>query len=259
MGSREQMRKVYGPLVYEKGAAVLRMLEDWLGEESFRGGIQRYLAEHQFSAATASDFAAAVGKAAGRDVGAVMSGLLDHAGVPVVTAELQCESGSARVILRQDRHLSTPVCFKGDGVPGRCILMAGGEVSAGLQSCPGWLFTNAGASGYYRSMLGPELFLSLARHASSELTAAERLTFAQDVSAFVISGRMPAAQAVDLLHDLTNDPEPLVAAVARGAGRVIQPRKAEKLRTPTETTSSARMASFSAKGSTYLSPTRVPQ
>jgi alanyl aminopeptidase len=183
MNSREQMRRVYGPLVYEKGAAVLRMLENWLGEDRFRAGIRRYLVEHQFSTATTSDFASAVGEAAGLDVGAVLSALLDHAGVPVVSAELRCDTGSARVVLRQDRHLSLPVCFKGDGMPGRCVLIEGGETSVPLQFCPSWLFANAGASGYYRSMLGPELFLSLTRHAASELTPAERLTFAQDVSA----------------------------------------------------------------------------
>jgi aminopeptidase N len=139
--------------------------------------------EHQFSTATTSDFASAVGEAAGLDVGAVLSALLDHAGVPVVSAELRCDTGSARVVLRQDRHLSLPVCFKGDGMPGRCVLIEGGETSVPLQFCPSWLFANAGASGYYRSMLGPELFLSLTRHAASELTPAERLTFAQDVSA----------------------------------------------------------------------------
>jgi alanyl aminopeptidase len=186
MTSREQMRKVYGPLVYEKGAAVLRMLENWVGEDAFRAGIRRYLAEHQFSTATTSDFAAAVSKTAGRDVGVVLSGLLDHAGVPVVTAELHCDSSTARVVLSQDRLVSLPVCFKGDGVAGRCVLLEDGEASVELQSCPSWLFANADASGYYRSMLGHELFLSLARQAASELTAAERLTFAQDATALGI-------------------------------------------------------------------------
>jgi len=95
--------------------------------------------------------------------------------------------------------------------------MEGREASVPLQSCPSWLFANAGASGYYRSMLGPELLLSLARHAAGQLTAAERLTFAQDVSALAMSGRLPAAQALGLLHGLAHDPEPLVAAAAREA------------------------------------------
>jgi hypothetical protein len=79
------------------------------------------------------------------------------------------------------------------------------------------LFANAGASGYYRSMLGPKLFVSLARQAAGQLTAAERLILVQDVSALVRNGRLAAAQALGLLHDMAHDPEPLVAAAARGA------------------------------------------
>jgi alanyl aminopeptidase len=214
MTSRLQMRKVYGPLVYEKGAAALNMLENWLGEEACRAGIQRYLAEHKFATAITSDFATAVGQAAGRDIHAVLSSLLDHAGVPVVTAELKCNSGSPRVVLRQDRHSPAPVCLKAEGVPGRCIVLEDREAVVSLQSCPSWLFANAGASGYYRSMLGPEQFLSLARHAADQLTAAERLTFAQDISALARNGRLPASQARSLLHDMAHDPEPLVAAAA---------------------------------------------
>ena len=55
-------------------------------------------------------------------------------------------------------------------------------------------------------MLGPELLLSLARHAASQLTAAERLTFAQDVAAL-----WPRAQALAILAGMAHDPDPLVA------------------------------------------------
>jgi cytosol alanyl aminopeptidase len=218
MASREQMRKVYGPLVYEKGAAGLNMLENWLGEQAFRAGIQRYLMDHKFATATTSDFATALGQIAGRDLRPVLSSFLDRAGVPVVTAELRCDSGLARVVLRQDREGSVPVCLKAEGVPGRCVVLEGLEAAVTLQSCPSWLFANAGASGYYRSLLEPKLFLSLARQAASQLTAAERLTFVQDVSALVMNGRLPATQALGLLHDMAHDPEPLVAAAARGGG-----------------------------------------
>jgi alanyl aminopeptidase len=214
MTSREQMRKVYGPLVYEKGAAALHMLETWLGEQALRAGIQHYLAEHKFATATTSDFATAVGQAAGRDIHAVLSSILDHAGVPVVTAELQCDSGSARVLLRQDQPLSLPVCLKTDDVPGRCTVLEGRKATVPLQSCPSWVFANAGASGYYRSLLGPDLLLSLARHAASQLTAAERLTFAQDVAAV-----LPRAQALAILADMAHDPEPLIADAVKASQR----------------------------------------
>ena len=36
---------MFDTLTYEKGASVLRMLERFLGEDSFRSGIRRYLKE----------------------------------------------------------------------------------------------------------------------------------------------------------------------------------------------------------------------
>src|SRR5262249_10310514 len=103
MTSRQQMRNVYAPVVYEKGAAVLAMLESWLGEAPFREALQRYLAARPFGNATTADFAAAIAEATGRDVRAMLSDLLDRPGIPVIIAEARCESQSARVVLRQDR------------------------------------------------------------------------------------------------------------------------------------------------------------
>ena len=197
MASREQMRKVYGPLVYGKGAAALHMLENWLGEQPLRAGIQRYLNDHKFATATTSDFADAVSQAAGRDIHAVLSSVLDHPGVPLITAELQCDSGAPRVTLREDQPLSLPVCIKAEGVPGQCVVLEDREAVVPLRSCPSWLFANAGASGYYRTMLGPELLKSLARH-GNQLTAAERLTLAQDVSALAVHDHNPSVSAGSL-------------------------------------------------------------
>jgi hypothetical protein len=57
------------------------------------------------------------------------------------------------------------------------------------------------------------LLESLSRHAD-QLTAAERLSFAQDVSALVLNGRLPAAQALELLPGMARDSEPLVVLTA---------------------------------------------
>ena len=42
-------------LTYEKGAAVLRMIEQYLGEEAFRSGVRRYLTEHAYGNTETND------------------------------------------------------------------------------------------------------------------------------------------------------------------------------------------------------------
>ena len=46
MNSRKDMDRVYSGIVYQKGAAVLYMVEHWVGAEKFREGIRAYLRAH---------------------------------------------------------------------------------------------------------------------------------------------------------------------------------------------------------------------
>ncbi len=69
-------------VVYEKGKAVLAMFEVFLGPETFRRGVNDYLREHAWGNATSRDLWSALGRAAGRDVGAAMTTFVDQPGLP---------------------------------------------------------------------------------------------------------------------------------------------------------------------------------
>jgi aminopeptidase N len=73
METRDELRAVYGRVVYSKGGAVLRMLEQWLGEEPLQRSLRRYLKAHTFGTATTGDLTAAIQAETGVDVAAVLS------------------------------------------------------------------------------------------------------------------------------------------------------------------------------------------
>jgi cytosol alanyl aminopeptidase len=228
MHSREQMRDVYGRLVYQKGAATLGMIEHWLGEVAFQRGIRSYLSEHKFANATTADFVSAMSRAAGQDVGGILSGLLDRPGVPVVTAEIRCDSRSSpRVALRQQpdsRFWRLPVCLKVAGGSERCAVTESRETEVALTEvagCPSWVFPNAGASGYYRIRLNPDVLQALWRQGTGQLTAAERLTLALDVAELYRNKSLTAAQTMGMLPIMAQDSEPLVALVALDLAGVL--------------------------------------
>jgi aminopeptidase N len=54
---------------YAKGAAVLRQLVVWLGDDAFLAGLRTYFQTHAFGNAGLADLLAALGAAAGRDLG----------------------------------------------------------------------------------------------------------------------------------------------------------------------------------------------
>jgi aminopeptidase N len=88
--STSEALESFDATTYSKGAAVLRMLEVWMGEEPFQRGIREYVRAHEWSNATASDLLASLSTAAGRDVSPVASTFLDQTGVPLVRVEVSC-------------------------------------------------------------------------------------------------------------------------------------------------------------------------
>ncbi|HEV8242893.1 MAG TPA: M1 family metallopeptidase, partial [Nitrospirales bacterium] len=80
-----EAEEMFDALTYEKGAAALRMLEQFLGEEVFRQGIRDYIRTHQHGNAPAADLWAALEKASGQPVSAIARDWFTSPGFPLVT------------------------------------------------------------------------------------------------------------------------------------------------------------------------------
>ena len=151
-------------IIYGKGAAVLRMIERYLGEETFRKGLGRYFEEHKFGNTRAADFFAALSAASGKPVDALAAAWIERAGHPVVTLKAFPGPKVTVVKLSQERFFASgkksdeiwpvPVClrWKWSGGQGeKCVLLEGTRTSVKIDA-PGvtWVLGNAGAAGFYR-------------------------------------------------------------------------------------------------------------
>jgi aminopeptidase N len=74
---------------YAKGAAVLRQLVAWVGDEAFLAGLNDHFAAHAYGNATLADLLAAVSKASGRDLTAWADVWLRRAQVNTLRAEVE--------------------------------------------------------------------------------------------------------------------------------------------------------------------------
>ena len=144
-------------------AAVLGMLESWLGEAASRDGIRAYLKAHEYGSATSADLFSALSKSSSKDVWPIASTFLDQPGVPLVRGELVCEKGAqARLKLSQSRYRARaaggdakgavwkiPICvaFEGGKAPA-CGLLAGpdGEIPLTLPPDQCWAYRDEGAT-----------------------------------------------------------------------------------------------------------------
>ncbi len=217
MHNREEMRDVYSPVIYEKGAAILLMLEGWLGEEHFRDGLRAYLKGHSFGNASTTDLEAALSGADGVDPTPVMHAFLDQTGIPAVrTGDVSCETSSApRFEIQESQTFAIPVCWRADGVSGQsCTVLNAPRKQVELPkgaACPAWIYLNAGGTGYYRTEWTVRQVNTFVEHGTGALTAAERLTLVYDLQALKRSGRR---DVMALLAKLTQDGEPEISKAA---------------------------------------------
>jgi alanyl aminopeptidase len=212
-------------IAYDKGQAVIAMFADFLGRDSFRAGIRRYLEKHRDGNATRDDLVAALSTPT-RDVRAAFRTFVDQPGIPLIQAELRCDGGRPRVWLRQSRNVplgsrasrearwSVPVCVRSDGSARRdCMLLETPEAELALErkDCPAWIAPNAGARGYYRWSLPPDQLRALLDEGYRALDAAERLSLASNLAAAFRSGTIRAADVLAALEPVARDAEPVVA------------------------------------------------
>jgi cytosol alanyl aminopeptidase len=213
-------------ITYQKGQAVLGMVERWVGPKVFQTGVRAYLRKHEWGSAESADLWSALSKSSGRDVSGVASSFLDEPGVPFVRVTLD----GPVVHLAQSRfhgigaeelagHWKIPIALKwsdGTHVTTQNVLLTDSVRTVTLAATPTWLHPNADEGGYYRWSLPPATLMTLADSAAKVLSSRERLGLVNDLSALLDGGQLHGDEFLRLLARFGNDAEPQVVAAALG-------------------------------------------
>ncbi|HWN82033.1 MAG TPA: aminopeptidase N, partial [Candidatus Udaeobacter sp.] len=85
----EAARTQFDGISYAKGAAVLKQLVAWVGEEAFTAGIQRYFRAHEYGNADLAAFLSALASASGRPLERWAEVWLERAGVNTLSARTE--------------------------------------------------------------------------------------------------------------------------------------------------------------------------
>ena len=213
----DQINEVFDGIAYEKTAAVLRMIEAFVGPEVFRKGVASYLRKHAFSNAAGEDFWTEMARVAGRPVDRILAGYVEQPGAPVISVETRCTGTSPSITLEQERFAGTPdppdasasglwtvpVCFKtSEGAP-RCEVLDSRRRILQSPGCAN-VFANAESRGYYFTEYAPEAIRTLTRSAGG-LAPVERLGLVGDEWWMVRSGRHDIGVYLDLAASLAGD------------------------------------------------------
>ena len=246
----DQINELFDGISYGKGGAVLGMVENYLGEETFRQGVHNYLAAHLYANATAEDFWTAQTANSHKPVDQIMASFIDQPGVPLLTLR---EGSHGIPFARQSRfflspdpsksaeskvqHWAVPVCMKTKDLP-QCGIVEPSPVPlvgipvpfSGTLSAP--FYINAGDHGYFRTLYKPDDLKSIFASAESAFTPTERIGLLGDQYALVRSGQQPIASVLDLVLALKKDPD---ASVLESALRKLESIQTE-IATPEDAT-----------------------
>jgi aminopeptidase N len=214
-----QIEELFDGIAYGKAASVLRMLEAYLGEQTFRAGVNAYLQQHQYANATADDFWDAQARTSKKPVDRIMPTFVKQAGVPIIGVKTQCSGNTTAVTLDQRRYYidrekfqtpndqlwQVPLCLKSSAGAQKCELLTQRQETFTLPGCSTWVLANAGATGYYRNGYQPDAVRALATNAESKLSPAERIALETDIWASVRAGREPVGDYLAFAQGLGND------------------------------------------------------
>ena len=218
----EEAGESFDAITYEKGGAILRMIEGYLAEEKFREGIRLYMRRHRESNATADDLWGALAEASGQPILELANGWIRQTGYPLVT--LREEGGKLRISQRrffsdpqaapEPTQWLVPLVLRVDGRERR-VLLRSQEETIDLGGKASWVLANAGARGFYRAAYEPELLKRLVA-ALPELRPEERMSLISDQWALVRAGAVKLEALLQLISGLKNEEDHTVLDEAVG-------------------------------------------
>src|SRR5215472_4218769 len=232
--SREEIEQMFDGISYGKAGAVLNMVENYLGKETFRQGVHNYLSAHEFGNATAEDFWGAQTATSHKPVDKIMSSLVEQPGAPIVNLG---DPASGKVDVSQHRFFlspsvkpdaaqkwTIPVCFK-SGSGQDCDLLTPKSSSLKIPGDP-LFFANAGGRGFYRTAYSPDKYAAIVAQVESGLKPTERISLAGDEWAQLRAGKATVGDYLNLVEALKSDENSQVISTAVGSVGAIYTRVA---------------------------------
>ena len=221
---RGEIGSLFDGIAYGKTAAVLHMLESYLGAETFRAGVNLYLKEHAYGNATAADFWNAMARSSHKPVDQIMPTFVMQAGEPYVAVPMPSVTAATprwlsprsvtsiprlRFQAPNEQKWQIPVCarrIEDDDRHNQCFLLTERQQPFNFKGCSKFIFPNAGALGYYRYDYDTAALQSLGEAAEQKLSPADRISLVRNEWALMRIGKHGVGDYLALGNQFKNTP-----------------------------------------------------
>lgn len=221
----DQVNQAFDAITYQKGEAVITMLEGYAGEDVWKTGIRSYMKAHAYGNTVTDDLWKAVEGAGAKGLVSIAHDFTSKPGIPLVKVDsAQCQGGNTLLTLSQgefsrDKKDKTPLSWNVPvmaqtigGAPQRLILQGKGQMT--LPGCGAYV-VNAGQTGYYRSLY-PAANVEALAAGFTRLPAIDQTGLLADNFQLGLGGYQPMGLALDLIDAVPATATPAVLAQVPG-------------------------------------------
>jgi aminopeptidase N len=224
----DQISQAFDTITYQKGEAVIAMLEASIGEKAFREGVRSYMQKYAYQNTKTSQLWDELAAASGMPVADMMKSFTVQGGVPMIKVETpRCLDGKTQMQMSQLRYgldapskkqltWQVPVALGlagGTPEPLERVTVSGAKLTTASMTGCGLPIVNYGQNGYFRTLYSP-IHFALLKEKFGTISVDDQIGLIADSMAMANGDYAPVAQHLDLLAAIPQDAAPLVWALA---------------------------------------------
>ena len=235
-----QIGELFDAISYSKGGSILRMLERFLGEETFRQGLNKYLTTHQYANAERTDLWNALADVSGEPVAEIMDSWVLQTGYPMLDVGIERSNGNINLHMMQRRFVYDAILddsaadetlwkmplgvYTSDGADSASRLMdtklLAWDVADDGAKDDAWTKLNPDQTGFYRVRYSSADLQRLVEPIRSKsLTPIDRLGIQNDAFALSRAGIIPATDFLTIAEAYrSEDNAPVCADLSSNLG-----------------------------------------
>lgn len=234
----ENVRNAYDSITYNKGLAVIGMVDAYFGADKFRPALGRYVEAYEDGVADSPEFFDIIGRETGEpNLTRAFRSFVEQNGLPLISVEQtgpnmleisQSRYGPLGTQIQDDRTWVIPFCSYRGSLEGRnrlCLLIDDkkerliGDPRVTAENEMRWFLPNADGTGYYRFSMPYEMWQDLVRNFRG-LSSGEKLSTLDSVGAEFAAGRIDVQTVWRFIDEAVRDDERrVVQAAIREAGK----------------------------------------
>ena len=206
----DEIGEIFDEVSYSKGASLIRMLAEYLGEKNFRDGLRHYLKKHSYQNTSTLHLWQAFEKVSGRPVSKMMHNWTSKPGYPVVKAKIV----NNKLSLSQERFFASPLSKK------KVKDKTKWQIPFNVKNNK----VNFGETGFYRTAYSKELLEKLVGPvADKTLSPRDRFGIIRDLFALSEAGTIPTTDTLAFLSAYKKEDNYTVwLEIASGLARLEQ-------------------------------------